>query len=124
MIDEQNDAECCDDVVEVIAAVEMAKHQEFEQQPAQERGGERQDERRQKASGEREEGHREIGAEHVLDAMGEIDEIHHAEHQREAGGDQEQKDAELQPVEGLNHEKGGGHGLSDPRAGRDLGARP
>jgi len=111
-------------MVEVIAAVEMAKHQEFEQQPAQEGGGERQDERRQKASGEREEGHREIGAEHVLDAMGEIDEIHHAEHQRKAGCDQEQKDAELQPVEGLNHEKGGGHGLSDPRAGRDLGARP
>ena len=78
----------------------------------------------EEASGERVEGHREIGAEHVLDAVGEIDEIHHAEHQREAGRDQEQKDAELQPVEGLNHEKGGGHGLSDPRAGRDPGARP
>ena len=56
--------------------------------------------------------------------MGEVDEVHHAEHQRQAGRDQEQQDAELQPVEGLDHEKGGGHGLSDPRAGRDPGHAP
>ena len=124
MIDEKDDAEGCDDVVEVISAVEMSKHHEFEQEPAQQGGAKRQDERCEEASGDRVESNREIGAEHVLDAVGKVDEVHHAEHQREACRDQEQKDAELQPVEGLNHEEGGGHLLSDPRAGRDPGPRP
>jgi len=39
----------------------------------------------------------------------QIDEVHHSEHQSEARGDQEQKNAELQPVENLDGEKGGGH---------------
>jgi hypothetical protein len=45
MIEKKNDAEGGDDVVEVIAVVEMSKHREFEHKPERERGGERQDER-------------------------------------------------------------------------------
>ena len=111
MIEEENDAEGRDDVIEVVAVIELPEHHEFEQQPEGERGGEREHERRQKVAGEGVEGHREIGAQHVLDAVRQVDEVHHAEHQREAGRDQEQQDAELQPVEDLNDEKGSGHGI-------------
>ncbi len=88
----------------------MSKDREFEHKPERERGGERQHERREKAAGERVEGDREIGAQHVLHAVRQIDEVHHPEHQREARCDQEQKNSELQPVEDLDGEKGGGHG--------------
>ena len=97
-------------MVEVIAAVEMPEHQEFEHQAECQRGSEREDERCEKAAGHRIECDREIGAQHVLDAVCEVDEVHHAEHQRETGRDQEQEDTELQPVEGLNDEKRCGHG--------------
>ena len=89
-----------------------------EQQPEHQRGAEREDERKEEIAGEGVEHHGKIRTEHVLDAVGKVDEVHHAEHQREPCRDQEQKDAELQPVEGLNHEEGDGHGLSYPRAGR------
>jgi hypothetical protein len=109
VVDEENDAEGRDDVVEVIAAVELPEHQEFQEQPEEERGGEREDQRRQEIAGDGVERDREIGAEHVLDAVRQVDEVHHAEHQGEPGRDQEQQHAELKPVEDLDHEQGGGH---------------
>jgi hypothetical protein len=109
MIEKKDDAEGGNDVIEMIAVVEMPEHREFQQKPEGERGGERQDERGEKAAGERIEGDREIGAQHVLHAVREVDEIHHPEHQRQACRNQKQKHAELQTVEDLNYEKGAGH---------------
>jgi hypothetical protein len=43
--------------------------------------------------------------------VGEVDEIHHPEHQRQPGRDQEQDHAELQAVENLDDEEGDGHVL-------------
>ena len=43
----------------------------------------------------------EVRAHHVKRAVSEVDEIHDAEHQRQAGGQQEQHHPELQPVERL-----------------------
>ena len=105
----------------MVAVVEMAEHREFEQQPEGERGAEREHQREEEVAGVAVEHHREIGAEHVLDAVREVDEVHHAEHEREPGRDQEQQHAELQAVQGLDDEEGGGHerGTSSlPPAGR------
>jgi hypothetical protein len=41
VIEKKNDAESCNDMVEVISVIEMSKHREFEQEPERERGGER-----------------------------------------------------------------------------------
>ena len=102
MIEEKDDAEGGDDVIEMIAVVEMSEHREFQQKPEGERCGERQHERGEKAAGERVEGDREIGAQHVLHAVREVDEIHHAEDQRQPCRDEEQEDAELQTIQDLN----------------------
>ena len=52
---------------------------------------------------------RQISAQHVLDAVRQIDEIHDAEYQRQAGRDQEQQHAKLQAVEDLDQKERGGH---------------
>src|SRR4029077_8793674 len=105
----QDDAERGDHLIEVIAVVEVAENQKFQQQAEEERGGERQHQRKEEISHQSVESHGEIGAEHILHAMRQIDEIHHAEHERQAGCDQEQKNAELQAVEDLDQKKRGGH---------------
>ncbi len=109
MIQEQDNAEGRDHLVEMIAVIEMAEHREFQQQSECERGGESEDQCKEKVASESVEHHRQIGAEHVLDAMREIDEVHHAEHERQARRDQEQQHAELKAIQGLNDEEGEGH---------------
>src|SRR5258708_36275257 len=93
----------------MIAVIKMAEHRELEQKAECQRGGEGKDKRKEKVAGEAVEHHRQIGAEHVLDAMREIDEVHHAEHERQARRDQEQQHAELQAIECLDDEEGEGH---------------
>ena len=51
--------------------------------------------------------------------MREIDEIHHAEHQRQPGRDQEQQDAELQAVQDLDQQERADMGSGGRRAGGD-----
>ncbi len=94
----------------------MPEHHELEQQPEQQRGAEREHQRRQEAAGDRVERDREIGAQHVLNAVCQVDEVHDPEHQRQAGRDQEQQHAELQPVEDLDNEKRGGHSGTETRS--------
>ena len=105
MIEEQNDAERRDHLIEVVAVVEVAEDQKLEQQAEAERGEQRQHQRREEIADQAVEGHGEVGAEHVLDAVRQIDEVHHAEHQRQAGRDQEQQNAELDAVEDLDEEE-------------------
>ena len=97
-------------LLQVVALVEVAEHQHLQQPsrtaarpaaPAATAGEE--------TPGEAVEHHRQVGAQHVLHAVGEVDEIHHPEHQREPGRHEEQQDAELQPVEQLDDEQRGGH---------------
>ena len=51
----------------------------------------------------------EIGAQHVLHAMRQVDEIHHPEHQRQPRRDQEQQHPELQPVQPLHQKQAETH---------------
>ena len=105
----------------MVAVIEVAEDRELEDEPEQQRGAEREHQREQEIAGEAVEHHGEIGAEHVLHAMRQIDEVHHAEHQRQPRGDQEQQHAELQAVERLDDEEGEGHSASRfilaPRSG-------
>ncbi len=96
-------------MVEVVAPIEMAEHQEFERETEDERGAERQHERGEEIPGQGIEGDRQIRSQHVLDAVREIDEVHHAEHKRQPGRDQEQDHAELKPVQHLDDKERGGH---------------
>ena len=105
MIEKQNDAECGNDLIEVVAIVEMAEHQKLKQQPESQRRQQRQRQRGEEIADDAVKRHRKIGAEHVLNAMREIDEIHHAEDQRQAGRDQKQQDAKLQAVQDLDEEE-------------------
>ena len=93
----------------MIAIVEMPKHREFEHQPERECGAEGEHQRQKEISGEAVEHHSEIGAEHVLHAVRQIDEIHDAKHQRRPGGDQEEKHAELQAVQSLDEKEAERH---------------
>ncbi len=93
----------------MIAAIEMPEHHEFKHEPDDERSCEREHKRGEKAAGQSVEHHREVGAQHVLDPMREVDEVHHPEHEGEAGRDQKQQHPKLKAVENLNDEKRGGH---------------
>ena len=110
LVQEQDDAEGRDHLVEMVAVIEVAEDRELEDEPEQQRGAKREHQREQEIAGEAVEHHGEIGAEHVLHAMRQVDEVHHAEHQRQPCGDQEQQHAELQAVQGLDDEEGDGHG--------------
>ena len=105
LIEENDHAERRDDLIEMVAVVEMAENREFQRQPENKRGHERQHQRGEKAAGQRVEHHGEIGAQHVLDAMRKVDEVHHAEHERQPGRDQKQQHAELKAVERLNDQE-------------------
>jgi hypothetical protein len=94
----------------MIALVEMAEHQHLQQQAEQHRGQQRECDGGEEASRQAVEHHCEVGAQHVLHAMGEVDEIHHPEHESEARGHQEQQNAELQPVEQLDYDQRRRHG--------------
>ena len=69
----------------------------------------------------------QVGADHVERAVGEVDEVHDAEDQRQPGRHQEQHHAELQPVEALLDDEQPAHrrpgkrkGRGDPRPCRSL----
>ena len=85
----------------MIAAVEPAQRHHFHRHADQERGAERQQRAGDEAAGPGREGRREIGAQHVERAMREIHQVHDAEDEREAGGEQEQQQPELQTVQAL-----------------------
>src|SRR5258707_3349260 len=88
-------------MVEMIAAVEMPQRRELQHDPEQQCRSQREDRAEYKTSGPGYEGRGEIGAHHVERAVREIDEVHDAEHQGQSRRQQEQQEAELQPVQDL-----------------------
>ena len=93
----------------MIAIVETAEDDNLEQKSEPQRGWQREGEPEPEASGPGHEHRGEIGADHILDAMREVDEIHHPEHERQARGDQEQQQPQLQAVQDLNDQKRARH---------------
>src|SRR6185295_3399098 len=109
LIKKNDDAESRYHLLEVIAVIEVAEDQEFEQQSENQSRHQSQDQGSQEIAGQRIEGDSEIGAQHVLDAVREVDEVHHPEHERKPGRDQEEQDAKLEPVQNLDDNEPGGH---------------
>src|SRR5262249_43558637 len=105
------DSKGCDDMVEMVAVVEPAEYQELEQQSERERGKERKEGGGDKTLRQRVKRDGKIGAQHVLNAVGEIDEIHHAENERETRRNQKQQNSELEAVESLDDEESRIHPL-------------
>jgi hypothetical protein len=93
----------------VIAPVQPTDQGDFEQ-PADQPGD---DDRGRHGDPERSArlryGGRDIGADHVERTVREVHHVHDAEHQRQAGGNQEQHQPELQAVQQLFDEERRGH---------------
>ncbi len=105
LVQAEDDAEGGQHLCQVVARIEVAEHQPFQRQAGQQRHRQRQQQRKPEAAGGRGEAGAQIGAQHVLHAMRQVDEVHHPEHQRQPRRHQEQQDAELQPVQRLDQKK-------------------
>src|SRR5690242_9858594 len=95
----------------MIAAIKRPQRDHLERDAENEGGDERKQRAGKEAAGPSRERRREIRSHHVKRAVGEIDEIHDAEDERQARRKEEQQEPELQPVEELLDEK---HGRSKP----------
>ena len=99
----------------MAALVQPPDGDDFEHHPDDERTRDRQNHRDDETSGHGGERRGEIGAEHVQRTMRQVDQIHDAEDQRQAGGQQKQQHAQLHAVEALLDEIQ--HASSDSRHG-------
>jgi len=95
----------------MVAPVEMAEDRELEGEAEDQGRRESEDDGEDEALRQSEGGHGEIGAEHILHAMRQVDEVHHAEDEGEAGRDQKEQDAELEPVQRLHREEADRHSV-------------
>src|SRR5438270_85441 len=90
-------------------SIEPAKARHLEERADDRRGDERERQPEPERAGHLREARHEIRADHVQRAVREVDHIHDAEHQRQAGGEQKQHQPELQAVQRLLEEKDRGH---------------
>jgi hypothetical protein len=112
LVDDQDQRERGEHLRQVVARVQRSQHAHLEKH-ADDRG--RRDGKQHagdERAGELHEGGGDERAQHVKRAVREVDHVHDAEHQREAGGEQEQHQPELQAVQRLleyqypRHKKG------------------
>ena len=82
----------------MVAVAHRAQHDQFDQNADDQDDRNHQDDRQQETTGPGQEHRRNIGPQHVERAMRQIDDVHYAEHQRQSGRNQEQKDPELNAV--------------------------
>ncbi len=101
LVEEQDQAEGGEHLVEVVALVERAQRDHFDQHADHQRAEQAEQHAERVGAGPLRGGHRQVGADHVERAVRQVDEVHDAEHQRQPGGHQEQHDAELQAVQQL-----------------------
>ncbi len=103
-LEQQDQREGQQHLVEVVALVEVAEETAL-QEGAEQAAAEHRDRQRQP---DRTPGvcHQigDVGAHHQHGAVGQVDDAHHAEDQRQAAGDEKEKQAVLQPVEDLGEE--------------------
>ena len=116
-VEEQDDAEGRQNLIQMVAPVELSQRDDLDQrpdQPGRHQGRDHADQKIPRGLGHR---RRDIGADHVQRPMGQVDQVHDPEHQGQPGRQQEQHDALLQSVQGLLEKKLCGHRLSMRRAG-------
>ena len=93
------------DLLQVIPVVEMRDERPLEHDAEQHRQHDPDDDRDEQVPSERRQRERHVRAHHVETAMGEIDDAHDPEDQREAARDQEQQQAVLDAVQQLDQER-------------------
>ena len=85
----------------MIARIELADHDELDQQAGngcRRKTAEHRQHKRSRALGHK---RRAVSADHVKGAVRQIDDAHDAEDERQPGGQQEQRDPELNAVQNL-----------------------
>ena len=110
LVEKQDEPECCQHLVEMVAAIEAHQRDALDDDAEHHRRGNGDQPGQHERFGPAEYGGREIRAHHVKRAVREIHEIHDPEHERQPGGQQEQQNAELQAVQRLREEEADGHG--------------
>ena len=125
VVEDEDEAVADQKLHQHVLAVDAADEQALEHE-ADERGRRaRAQDGQRVAAGELEDGQREIGAEHVEGAVGEIDDLQHAEDQRQPGGDQEQQHADDQAARRLGDNAGrGGEAVRERSKIHDRPRRP
>src|SRR5690606_24278650 len=83
----------------VVALVQPSKDQNFEDDPCYHGCCHRQQQTQPERIGSHDKRRSEIRAQHVKGTVGKVDEIHDAEDERQARRQQEQHEAELEPVQ-------------------------
>jgi hypothetical protein len=78
--------------------VEMAQHDDLDEETAQRSTCQRDRQRQQETAARRHYGCGHVGADHVKRAVRKVDQVHHAENQRQSRRQQEQHEAQLQAV--------------------------
>jgi hypothetical protein len=101
LVEEENQAEGGEHLIEVIALVERAQRDDLGDDADGERGREREDDGEREAARLGEEGGGEVRAHHVERAVGQVDEVHDPEDQRQPRRHEEEHHAELQAVQRL-----------------------
>ena len=109
-------------LLQVVALVQVAEQRPFENDAQHDRKHDPEHDRDKQAPGQRRQGKRHVGADHVEAAMGEIDDAHDAEDQREAARDKKQQQAVLDAVQELDQERVDVH-ASAPAQGRQKNTR-
>ena len=101
LVEEEDQPEGGEHLIEVVALVQRAQRDELGDDADGQRGGQREQDGEQEAAGVRVKGRGEVGAHHVEGAVGEVDEVHDAEHERQPRGHEEEHHAELEAVQRL-----------------------
>ena len=84
MIKKQNQTECRQHLIEMAAMVKRPENEPFQHKAAYKNADECKHEACGEMSGEGDHDGCEIGADHILHAMRQIDEIHHTENESQA----------------------------------------
>ena len=90
----------------VILGIQPAQHQHLQRHPHRRRGGQGTQQPQPKGAGDAGKPGGKVGPHHEQAPVGKIDEVHHAEHQRQAGGNEKQRHAELKSVQRLFKNEG------------------
>src|SRR5882672_4016024 len=101
LLENEGEPECQQELVDRRATVDEAQRGRLEKRAEGTDDGRHDDERRPEPAGEHDGGVPEVGAQHVEDAVREVDDAQDAEDQGEAGGDEEEQPRERQRVEEL-----------------------
>ncbi len=116
LVGHQQDREGAQHLREMVSPVEPPQHRHLQQHADRRRGERAAREADPERARRRGDGRDQVGAHHVERAVRQVDHVHDAEHQREAGGQQEQHQPELQAVERLLEKQEPRHARDRPAA--------